>query len=363
MEEGPIRNRAGGGNGQPHMTLLTCPKTHDTRYTAPVVPPAVLAAVCAYAESRGVSPEAWFTGSGLDASQLADPDLRVSYRQASVVLRRALQALALPEAGLEIGRQETPAFFGVLAFAMMASANLGDALRLAAQYHQVSGSLMDIAVETDSRQQTVTVAATPRFPDPDLLPFLCEELFTSSLNLVQHLLGERFTPLRMEFSYPAPAYADAYDNAFGCEVRFDCAHNRLIGELHWLARPLKTHNPFGVRLGEELCRKASRVLPEDDLAHTVGRLLSAQLQSPPGMSEIAERLHITERTLRRRLARSGVSFRQLLDQVREQRARELLSQPQRQRIIDIAAELGFSDGREFRRAFKRWTGLTPHALG
>ncbi|WP_158608376.1 AraC family transcriptional regulator [Stagnimonas aquatica] len=345
------------------MTLLTCPKTHDTRYTAPVVPPAVLAAVCTYAESRSLSPERWFAGSGLDASQLSDPDLRVSYRQASVVLRRALQALQVPEAGLEIGRQETPAFFGVLAFAMMASANLGDALRLAAQYHQVSGSLMDIALDTDSRQQTVIVSATPRFPDPDLLPFLCEELFTSSLTLVQHLLGERFTPLRMEFSYPAPAYAEAYRAAFGCEVRFDCAHNRLIGEQHWLARPLKTHNPFGVRLGEELCRKASRVLPEDDLTHVVGRLLSAQLQAPPGMSEIAGRLNITERTLRRRLAQSGISFRQLLDQVREQRARELLSQPHRQRIIDIAAELGFSDGREFRRAFKRWTGHTPQAMG
>jgi AraC-like DNA-binding protein len=345
------------------MTILTSPKSLDSRYTAPVVPPAVLAAVCTYAESRGLAPERWFAGSALDVGQLSDPELRVSYRQASVVLRRALQALQVPEAGLEIGRQETPAFFGVLAFAMMASANLGDALRLAAQYHQVSGSLMDIALDTDSRQQTVIVSATPRFPDPDLLPFLCEELFTSSLTLVQHLLGERFTPLRMEFSYPAPAYAAAYRAVFGCEVLFDCESNRLIGDIGALERPLATHNPFGVRLGEELCRKASRALPEDDLVHTVNRLLSTQLQDPPGMPEIAERLHITERTLRRRLAQSGVSFRQLLDQVREQRARELLGQRQRRRIVDIAAELGFSDGREFRRAFKRWTGLTPHALG
>ena len=76
------------------------------------------------------------------------------------------------------------------------------------------------------------------------------------------------------------------------------------------------------------------------------------------MADIADELHVTERTLRRQLAAAGTGFKQLHDQVRHERARDLL----RERDLPIAqvgASIGFRDAREFRRAFKRWTGTTP----
>jgi AraC-like DNA-binding protein len=72
-------------------------------------------------------------------------------------------------------------------------------------------------------------------------------------------------------------------------------------------------------------------------------------------------LHLSERTLRRHLAAAGRVFREIHDQLRTERALELLSAGALS-VAEIGSEIGFSDAREFRRAFKRWTGTPPAAM-
>ena len=78
----------------------------------------------------------------------------------------------------------------------------------------------------------------------------------------------------------------------------------------------------------------------------------------PSLSDLATALHLTERTLQRRLAAEGTRFSVLLKQVRIERAQELL---RRDYIMfdDIADRLGFQDAITFSRAFKEWTGISP----
>ncbi|MEU4805692.1 helix-turn-helix domain-containing protein [Actinosynnema sp. NPDC023587] len=92
----------------------------------------------------------------------------------------------------------------------------------------------------------------------------------------------------------------------------------------------------------------------------VEALLNAHLQRPLTMTEIAARMHISERTSRRRLAEADDHFGAIRDRVRERRATALLRHSTLA-ILAVAAEVGFSDGREFRRAHRRWTGRTPLA--
>jgi AraC-like DNA-binding protein len=85
-------------------------------------------------------------------------------------------------------------------------------------------------------------------------------------------------------------------------------------------------------------------------------------QSPVvSLSDVAAELGYSERGLRRQLDRSGTSYRKLMDQVREQRARNLLS-GSTQPIKAIAGAVGFESPSNFARSFKRWTGLTPKAF-
>ncbi len=76
------------------------------------------------------------------------------------------------------------------------------------------------------------------------------------------------------------------------------------------------------------------------------------------MGTLADALHLTERTLRRRLDKDGITFQSLLDDVRRDEAVRLLDD-HALTVAEIAERLGYSEPRSFRHAYRRWTGKTP----
>ena len=214
----------------------------DPRYTAAEFPPNKLLYLMQMADALGVDSRSWFAGLALSRAQIADPSLRVSYRQASLFVRRALQALHVPDAGLRIGREGTIGGFGLLGLAMMTSRTLGDAMLAGIAHHKICGCLLSLQLEPLSARE-VALVAWPRFGDTELLPFFCEELFASCLMIARELVGAELRPLRVEFGYPRPAYAREYEQLFECEVRFGTPQCRRLIDTHWLARPLPGHNP------------------------------------------------------------------------------------------------------------------------
>jgi AraC-like DNA-binding protein len=334
--------------------------TDDPRYTAAEFPPNKLLYLAQMADARGVDCRPWFAGLALNRAQLADPALRVSYRQASSYVRRALAALDVPDAGLRIGREGTIGGFGLLGLAMMTSRTLGDAMFAGIAHHKICGCLLDLGFETVG-EQAVALVARPLFGDVELQPFFCEELFASCLMIARELVGPALYPLRVELAYPRPAYAAEYAALFGCEVRFGAAQNRLLIETRWLAHPLPGYNPLTAKQALALC--AQQLTPDGGEPHqeivaAVERLLRSRLRQPPKLNDVARTLNLSERSLRRRLAESGRVFREIHDRVRAERALQLL-QAGDLSVAEIGGEVGFSDPREFRRAFKRWTGMAP----
>ena len=94
---------------------------------------------------------------------------------------------------------------------------------------------------------------------------------------------------------------------------------------------------------------------------SVRRLLAGELcNGEPNLEQIAPRLHMSARTLHRRLEEEGTSFRQVLAEVRREIGARHLSE-RRLAIGEIAFLLGFSEPSAFHRAFKRWTGHAPLA--
>jgi AraC-like DNA-binding protein len=76
------------------------------------------------------------------------------------------------------------------------------------------------------------------------------------------------------------------------------------------------------------------------------------------MQQVAAQLAMSERTLRRRLQAQGTDYQQQVEQVRQQLAQHLMSNPQ-VTVQQAAAVLGYSEAASFRRAFHRWTGVSP----
>lgn len=328
-----------------------------------LIQPNVLVHLLRHADAHGVSTRGWLGGLGLAREQLLDPNTRLSYRQVHAIIVRAIDACGEPGLGLVVGSSENLGVFGLLGLLMMTSATFGEAVQLGIENHEVSGSLLDMDFE-DLGAGQVALVVWPRFDDPRLQPFLCEEIIASSLAAARELVGPRFAPLRVELAYPAPAYAPLYARVLGAKTVFDAAANRVVLDARWLATPLPGHNPLALRQALQLCqaqRSQTQAHPEQEVVATVERLLRAHCCERLHIGEVARALHVSERSLRRSLAGAGRSFREIHDKVRIDCALELLG-GSRMPMTGIATELGFSDAREFRRAFKRWTGLAPQTV-
>jgi AraC-like DNA-binding protein len=324
----------------------------DPRYTA-----AVLAQI---ADAERVSVEPWLAGLGLTRAQIDDAAVRVSFRQASIIIRRAIRAMPRDDIGLQVGTQQSVGTFGIMGLAMMTARTFGEAVAIGVENAAISGALMD--VELDAVGRDLALVARPRFPDDEILVFLCEELFSSTLILARTLVGPSFKPARLELSYPAPKYADAYRSLFGCEVRFGASRNRVVVERHWLEYQLPTHHPVSAQQALTLCREqAAQIKKQSEIVASVERILRRRLAEQPTLAEVAQNLHLSQRNLRRHLSAVGQGYREIHDRLRTERALELLSAGALS-IADIGSEVGFSDAREFRRAFKRWTGIAPLAV-
>lgn len=335
-----------------------CPiATTDPRYHAAWFPPFLLQTVVRVAARHGIDPERLCHGLGFSTEDLVDPALRVSYRQVSLFIRRALQTLPVPALGLVVGRDNVLGTLGLVGYAMSLSQTLGEAVMLAMRYQVLAGGIVHTGFEISGDEAWLT--AEFRFPEPEIQVFAVEELFASGLVYMRALAGPDFSLLRIECIYPAPAHADAYASCFGVPVHFGCLENRFVVSSSWLMHPLPTHEPLALRQAlKMLDQEAQASSPQDDLAISVERAIARTLTRGAHIEDIAGELNMSGRTLRRRLAEQGLSFDVLLDNVRRTRVLSLLANP-RMLFEQIAAEAGYSDVRSFRRAFRRWTGVSP----
>ncbi|MBO9662786.1 AraC family transcriptional regulator [Dokdonella sp.] len=357
----PARSRTAAGRQPAAARAAARGLLADARYTAAVIPTTILAVLAQLADAEGVAVEPWLAGLGITRAQIDDASVRVSYRQASLIIKRALRAIPRSEFGLEVGSHQSNGTFGVMGLAMMTARTFGDAVAIGVEYADITGALMDVETETPNAHE-VALVARPRFPDEEILVFLCEELFASTLQLARGLVGGTFKPECLELTYPAPPHAADYRKLFGCEIRFGASRNRMVVGARWLEQRLPTHHPVSAQQALAICREqAAQIRRQSEIIASVERILRRRLAEHPTLSEIAQNLNLSERTLRRHLATAGRVYRDIHDQLRAERALELLSAGALS-IAAIGSEVGYSDAREFRRAFKRWTGAPPTAM-
>ena len=334
---------------------------NDPSLAAASIKSTIISGLMAMAREQGASCDSWFAGLRLSAAQFdvgpGESPPYLSYRQASQIIRRALRSLPGEGHGLALGARQDIGSFGLLGLAMLTAPDFAQALRLGVHYAPITGAMVELEIE--DVPGGLAVVAITREHDRELEPFLCEELFASSLGLCRGLLGPQFRPRVVELAYSAPAYAQAYRTMFECEVRFDCARHRVIIDRPWLTAPMPAHNSLSAQQVKALCDAQMPSGEErSEIVALVERLLRRDLSENPRLIDIAAELHLTERTLRRQLQAAGTSFTALHDRVRSESARRLLGEP-RLSIAQVGAAVGFKDAREFRRAFKRWTGVAP----
>lgn len=299
-------------------------------------------------------------GLGFEPQDLDQPGFMVSHFEACTVVRRALATLDNPVLGLELGSRSNLVNRGALGLGVLASGTLREAIRLGQRYPASAGHLLDVQDREEEHGNVLT--ASPMFGNHDIAPFLVDYLFASSVRMRRTITSPNDAPIAVELMRSRPAQAERYEELLGCPVRFDCSHNRLISDIELLDRPLPSADERSFRLAVDLLERESAVASgATPIGLSVERSIRRSLPRPPTPAQIASGLNISERSLRRRLQDSGLSYQQLLDEGRKSRALELIVNS-RMPLTQVALESGFSDLRTFRRAFKRWTGRTPSEM-
>ncbi|PYE86579.1 AraC family transcriptional regulator [Phyllobacterium leguminum] len=332
----------------------------DARYVTANIPVFLIRSLIATLGEIGLDASRLTAGLGMEKEDLADPACQVSFRQGREAILRGLKMAKGRALGLETGMREKITSVGLVGYAMLTAGTVGDAVKLGLDLQKDTGSMLEF--DTRIGAEEIAVTAASRFHDSEIHVFLVEEAFASFMGIATSLACDGFKPLRIDLAYPAPAHAEAYQRVFGCPVRFGQMESVFVFDPAWYKRPLATADPFTHRqLIEFLAYNRARRREAAEIIESVERVLRQKLDSRNHISKVARALGMSERTLRRRLAESGVSFQSILDGLRKNRALELLSN-QNMPVDQIAFAVGFSDPHNFRRAFRRWTGATPGAL-
>lgn len=296
-------------------------------------------------------------GLGFTTDDLADPNCKLSARQSLEMIRRSIRVAPGLALGLETGSRETFTAMGQIGYALITSSTVGEAIALGLSLQRDAGSF--IGYEIISQGEEKAIVAGNQGYEPDLYRFFVEESFASFLQVARNLVGDKFRVKRVEVSYSAPTYSAAYRKMFGCEIAFNQARDAFVFNATWVTETLKTAD----RPSHIQALRAINALKADsegpvEFVEAAGHLMKQNLQQVENAPEIAKKLGISERTLRRRLAEKGLTFQALQDSLRKEHALRLL-ETSNLSIEVIGRLVGYDDPHNFRRAFKRWTGITP----
>lgn len=322
------------------------------------MPPVLLRLLVNEAQANGPLPASLLRGSGLEPADLNSAQLRISYHQYAEVVRRFLAARPSLSAAVQIGNRVNILSLDKVALGLMASENHQEMLGFLVEFQRAAGFAMGLSLYISVPLQQIQVEVAPRFDDPDIEPFL--SLFTIAVlnQLIRQVLGPNFQAARILLALPRPPDAYEYELALGCRVSFGARTSMLCLPLPPVE--IAAAEPSVVERMRELLH-ASNAQPSFEHGAAVMQIIRRGQASAPPLAQIAAKLNISERTLRRKLREEGLTYRGLINEHRRQRTIALLVQSSTP-MTEIASQTGYSSPRSLRRAVNRWTGSGPSSV-
>jgi AraC-like DNA-binding protein len=310
------------------------------------------------AAERGVDAAQVLAGTGLDLDALRVPGTEVTGKQELDLLRNLQAACPDPDLPLVAGRRYHLTTYGIWGFLLASSPTVRDALAVGSSFVDLSFTFCRLEVEQDDGE--LRLCLDDRQVPADVRAFVVAR----DLAGLRTLAGELAPGLalqRLTVRLPPPADPSAWTDVFGVEPEFAAPRNVAVLSAEALDLPLPQADELTAAATAQQCREL--VQRRRALAGTAGRVRDELVRTPgamPAVDEVAEQLALSERTLRRRLAEEGTSFRALVDEVRCALAEELLSTGSLS-VEQVAHRLGYAETASFTHAFTRWKGVSPRA--
>lgn len=318
------------------------------------------AALIDLALARGINLDRLLRGTRLFQDQLLEPGRQITPDQFYQLMDNGIRLLDNPDTAFLFGQRILPGHYGAVSEQLRHAHTLHEALECLTTGAALFSPLLAPRLVLDDHYGYLFWVDTCR--PGHQRRFLVEAAMTAVYALSRQLFASKL-PWECRFSYPQPRHIEQYWLHLGEQIRFDQAMDMMRIPRQYLHHPLTP----GSGLTAQMIRQQAQGQLQQ-LSHTQGflqhlyLLLETTLKvENPRQERIAAQLGMSTSGLKRLLKKHHTSYQQQLDQVRKLTALQLI-QWQQFSNEDVARLLHINDAANFRRCFKRWTGLAPNQL-
>jgi AraC-like DNA-binding protein len=323
-------------------------------------PPYKIAALVRLLAEDGVPAEVALHGTGLHTSAVDDVSCLTSVEQYLLVCGNAMRVSQDRSIPFRAGGRLHLSDYGMYGLLLLSCDSVRDYFNLAARYQLLATPAVAIEADMGGRYAAwIVPEESARDLPEDLRTFLIEQQFAQQVTHLQDVLGMPRRPTLACFAYPAPAQRDLYTKYLRCPCVFDWHRSELRYPKEALAHRPYLANPLAAQMLQSTCDSLLADIEASlGFAGKVYRTLRGMRDPGAGMKTVASALKMNDRTLRRRLADEGTCFSTIAHNVKYGVATKHLKDSGIS-IEQVAAIAGFSDPANFRRAFIRWTSMSP----
>lgn len=313
-------------------------------------PARVLSGLLAWADERSVPPDQLVPGLGE-----RNPRLALSYEATRLGFARARHMHGSAELACLTGDRKTVHHLGPLGPAQMAQETLGGAMEYGLRYQMVAGSMSQIGLVVDG--DTAAIECHPLFEDAECAPLIDIDHLVTAFNMMSAFCQAPLPIVRLELTATDRQVIEPLKRLLRAPVVLGHSFSRLVFQTALLSTPNLRFDAMTLQFWSQACEQEAGTVGlgapltlRQRLFRENGRLCS--------LNQLAQDMRVSVRTVHRMLSREGIDYSTLLDRQQRKCAEHMLLRGDN--MDTIAEKLDFSDARSFRRAFRRWTGASPH---
>ncbi len=317
----------------------------------------VLSQMFLYLDSLKMDIDAFLRSLGVDPAAVRLPDVRIPIETYLLIQDEAANYVNDPYFGLHMGEFAEAGSWSILGYMMMNCKTLGEAIEKSGRYSRIIGNLIEARAEFKFNKIKAVFFTPPHAPKMSRHCF--EATFSSSVRMMCSLTGADIHPLEVTFIYPEPDSRSEYERIFKCPVLFDQKHNSFTVARDVLNIPILMANPGLLEYFEKYAQDfLVEMDQQNEHTRAVTKIILSRLDDETlSINKVAKEMAVSVRTLQKRLEEEGVIFSDLHKDIRQRLAQKYLRE--NYTVEQITYLLGFSEPSVFRKAFKKWSGVTP----
>ena len=289
----------------------------------------------------------------------ASPENLLPLQQCSSFVGRAARREGVEDLGLQAGAATPIASLGFFGLALAQSLTLKDIIQKLIRLVPMLDSGARVWVEAEGEN---TLDLRAHHDAEDGLAQINAYSLMLLIDAVRMAAGAAWRPRKVTLDSTVAAFAQRHEVLSEAEINGEADYIAVSIPRELLARPVQRISALAPDAMPDARHAEGRLTasaPATDVVGSISQILQSLLHyGPPTLKVVAEMVGASPRTMQRRLAESAISYEEIVDRVRFEKATQLL-RLSRTKLSAVAAELGYSDAAHFARAFRRWSGHSP----